>query len=44
MQNIVLINNSMTICPTKIAVPFFSFFNNLLHDAYNIFQKGIDKF
>ena len=39
-QNIVLINNPRTAWPTY----FFFDLDNLLYDAYIIFQKGVDDF
>ena len=39
MQNIVLICNSKTVWPTKTVVPFLSFSDILLHDAYNFSKK-----
>ena len=43
-QNIVLINNSRTAWPTNMLLPFLSSLDNLLQDAYIIFQKGVDNF
>ena len=40
----VLINNSRSAWPTKIAMPFLSFSDNLLQDAYIIFQNNVDNF
>ena len=40
----VLIYNLKTAWPTKISMPFLSSSNNLLQDAYFIFQKGVDYF
>ena len=37
MQNIVLINNLRTALCTKILMPFLSFSDNLLQDAYIYF-------
>ena len=39
MQNTVLLNNSKNIWPIKIPMPFVSSSDNLLRDAYIIFQK-----
>ena len=44
MQNVVLINNSRTIWPTKVLMPFLSFSDNLPQDAYIILQKSVDNF
>ena len=44
MLNIVLINNSSTAWPNKMLMPFLHFSDNLLQDAYIIFQKGVDSF
>ena len=38
------INNSKTACPTLILVLFLSSMDNLLYDAYIIFQKDVDNF
>ena len=44
-QNIVLINNSLTIWPTLILMLFLSSLDNFLSDAYIIFiQNGNDHF
>ena len=40
----VLIHNLKTVWSTKISMPFLSFFDNLLLDAYIIFQKSVDNF
>ena len=40
-QNDVLINNSRTVWPTQILMPFLSSFDK---DAYAIFQKDDDNF
>ena len=38
------INNSRTAWPTLTFMLFLSFLDNLLSDAYNIFQKDVDNF
>ena len=43
-QNIVLINNSRTAWPTYILMLFLRSLENLLNDAYIIFQKGVNNF
>ena len=42
-QNVVLINNSRTAWPTYMLILFLSSLDNLLQDAYIIFQKGVNK-
>ena len=44
MQNSVLISDPRTAWPTKIIMPFLNFSDNLLQDAYNIFEKSVDNF
>ena len=44
VPNIVLINNSRTTWPTKILMPFSSFTDYLLQDAYIVFQSCVNKF
>ena len=39
MHDFVLLNNSQTGWPTKIVMQFLSFSDNLLEDAYIMFQK-----
>ena len=43
-QNNVLTNNSRTAWSADILMPFLSSLNNLLQDAYIIFQTGVDSF
>ena len=43
IQNVVWINNSRTAWPTQILMLFLSSLDNL-HNAYIIFQKGVDNF
>ena len=40
----VLIHNIKTGKPSKIPMPFLSSLDNLLYDAYIIFQKDVDNF
>ena len=40
----IFIHNLKTNGPIKISIPFFSFLDNLLKDAYIIFQKGVNNF
>ena len=44
IQNVVWINNSRTAWPTYISMLFLSSLDNLLLDAYIIFQKGVDDY
>ena len=45
MKNMVLINNSRTAGPSnKLLMLFPSFSENLLQDAYIIFQNSVDNF
>ena len=44
VKMLVWINNSRTDWPTLILMPFFSFLDNLLQDAYIIFQQDVDNF
>ena len=39
-----MIHNLETAWPTQISMPFLSCLDNLLEDAYIIFQKGVDNF
>ena len=41
-KNVVWINNSRTAWPTLILMLFLSSLDNLLEDAYTIFQKDVD--
>ena len=43
-QNIILTNNSRTTWPTWILMLFLCLLDNLLWDAYIIFQKWVDNF
>ena len=43
-QNIVWINNSKNLLATLNLMLFLSSLDNLLQDAYIIFQKGVDNF
>ena len=43
-QNVVWINNSRNAWPTCILMLILSFLDNLLLDAYIIYQKGVDNF
>ena len=43
-QNNVLINNLRAAWSTSILMQFFSSLDNLLLDAYVIFQKGVNDF
>ena len=44
MENIVFINNSRTALATKFLMPFLSFSDNLIQDAYVNFQNSVDNF
>ena len=44
VKNCVLINNSRTAWPAEILMLFLGSLDNLLQDAYNIFQTGNDNF
>ena len=43
-QNVAWINNSRTPWPSQILMLFLSSLDNLLQDAYIIFQKGVGNF
>ena len=40
----VLIHNLKIAWPTKMSMPFLSSLDNLLEDAYIIFENGVDNF
>ena len=40
----ILIHKLKTACPTKISMPFLNSLDNLLQNAYIIFQKSVDNF